>query len=300
LHTAVTVEGYVPPDPNQDILSNAYFIGPGFFRTMGTPLLQGREFDARDDSSSPSVCVVNESFAREFWPDQDPVGRRLMMGQYRPGKPWVTVVGVARDVQPEIRRESAELHQIYYPVAHGGHWSRSMVVRTAADPLGIVGPLRAAVQELSPNIPIFSVATMDELLAGSRSQMQFIAFLMGAFALLALILAAVGIYGVVSYTVSQLTHEVGIRVALGARSRDILAHIMGRALVLVSAGLALGLLSSFAVTRLLSSLLYEVSPLDAAVFVWIPILLAAVVALASYLPARRAAKLDPLAALRYE
>jgi putative ABC transport system permease protein len=141
---------------------------------------------------------------------------------------------------------------------------------------------------------------MDELLAGSRSQTRFIAFLMGAFALLALILAAVGIYGVVSYSVSQLTHEVGIRVALGARGRDILTHIMGRALVLVTAGLALGLLSSFAATRLLASLLYEVSPLDGAVFVWIPILLAAVVALASYFPARRAAKLDPLVALRYE
>ena len=223
-----------------------------------------------------------------------------MMGRYGPEKPWVTVVGVARDVQPEIRRDSAELHQIYYPVAHGGQWSRGLVVRTAADPLGIVGPLRAAVQQLSPNIPIFSVATMDELLASSRSQTRFIAFLMGAFALLALVLAVVGIYGVVSYTVSQLTHEVGIRVALGARGRDILTHIMGRALVLVTAGLALGLLSSIAATRLLSSLLYEVSPLDRTVFVWIPILLAAVVALACYLPARRAAKLDPLVALRYE
>jgi putative ABC transport system permease protein len=298
--TAVTVEGYVPPDPDQDILSYAQFVGPGFFRTMGIPLLQGREFDARDDSSSASVCVVNESFARRFWPNQNAIGNRLMMGRYRAGKPWVTVVGVVGDVQPEIRRESTELHQIYYPIEHGGYWSRGLVVRTAVDPLGVVGPLRAAVQELSPNIPIFSVATMDELLAGSRSQTRFIAFLMGTFALLALVLAAVGIYGVVSYTVSQLTHEVGIRVALGARARDILTYVMGRTLVLFAAGLLLGVLSSLGATRLLSTLLYEVSPLDGTVFITVAMLLTVVVVLASYFPARRAAKLDPLVALRYE
>ncbi len=300
LTTAVTVENYVPPDPDQDILSYAHFVGPRFFETMRTPIVRGREFSAQDDASSPSVCVVNESFARRFWPDQDPIGRRVMMGRFRPEKSWVTIVGVARDVQPDIRNESTELHQIYFPVAHGGTWSRGLVVRTATDPLAIVGPLRAAVDELSPNIPIFSVATMDELLAGSRSQTRFIAFLMGAFALLALVLAAVGIYGVVSTTVSQLTHEVGIRVALGARSHDILKMIMGRASLLVGAGIVLGLLSSVAATRLLSTLLFEVSPLDPTIFVFVPMLLAVVVAIASYLPARRAAKLDPLVALRYE
>jgi len=298
--TAVTVENYVPPDPDQDILSYAHFVGPGFFETMRTSLVRGREFSARDDTSSPSVCVVNESFARRFWPDQDPIGRRLMMGSYRPEKSWVTIVGVSRDVQPDIRSDSTELHQIYFPVAHGGHWSRGLVVRTAADPLGIVGPLRAAVDELSPHIPIFSVATMDELLSGSRSQTRFIAYLMGAFAVLALVLAAVGIYGVVSTTVSQLTSEVGIRVALGARDHDILKMIMGRASLLLGTGIVLGLLSSVAATRLLSTLLFEVNPLDPTIFVLVPMVLATVVALASYVPARRAAKLDPLVALRYE
>jgi putative ABC transport system permease protein len=298
--TAVTVEGYLPPDPDQDILSYAHFVGAGFFRTMGTPLLQGREFDARDDSSSPSVCVVNESFARKLWPDQNAIGKRLMMGRYRPEKSWMTVVGVAQDIEPKIRRDSAELHQVYMPIEHGGMWSRGLVVRTASNPLGVIGPLRAAVKELSPDIPIFSVATMDALLAGARSETQFMVFLMGAFALIAVILAAVGIYGVVSYTVSQLTHEVGIRVALGARRSDILGLIMGRALGLIITGLGLGLLLAFAATRLLTTLLYEVSPLDGGVYIVIPTVLALVVALASYLPARRATKLDPLVALRYE
>jgi putative ABC transport system permease protein len=222
------------------------------------------------------------------------------MGRYRPGKPWVTVVGVAQDIEPNIRRDSTQLHQVYFPVAHGGHWSRALVVRTASDPLGIVGPLRAAVEELSPNIPVFSVATMDELLAGSRSQTRFITLLMGVFAVLAMVLAAIGIYGVVSTAVSQLTHEVGIRVALGARNHDILKMIMGRASLLVGSGIALGLLSSVGATRILSTLLFDVAPFDRSVFASVTVILAVVVALASYIPARRATRLDPLVALRYE
>lgn len=223
-----------------------------------------------------------------------------MMGKQVPEKPWSIVVGVVSDVQPRIRPDSTPLHQIYYPVMQGGEWSRCLMVRTAAEPTGIVGPMRAAIGEVSPNIPVFSIATMEQRLTDARSQTRFIAFLMGAFALLALGLAVVGVYGVVSYSVSRAVHEIGVRVALGAQSHDVLGLFMKRAANWLAAGLALGLAASLAVTRFLTTLLYEVSPVDWSVFLLISLALASIVAAASYLPARRASRLDPLVALRYE
>jgi putative ABC transport system permease protein len=282
------------------VLSYAQYVGPEFFSTLRIPLLQGRAFTSGDEGDAPPVVIINEFFAQELWPDQNAIGKRLVMGRKAPDQPWNTVVGVVPDVQPRIRPDSMPLHQIYYPVMQGGEWSRCLMVKTAIEPTAVFGPLRAAVRGVSPNLAVFSISTMEQLLSNARSQTRFIAFLMGAFALLALCLAVVGVYGVVSYSVSQASHEIGIRFALGAQSRDELGLFMKRASILMAVGLVLGLGASLATTRFLTGILYEVSPLDGSVFVLISVALAFIVGLASYLPARRASRLDPIAALHYE
>lgn len=241
----LTVEGYMPSSPEDEIMTYRHFVSPDYFRAMGIPVLRGRSFDGRDREDAPPVAVVNESFARKMWPEDDALGKRVMLGSRRPDKKWLTVVGVVGDVKPRLRLTTTNrLPQVYIPLVQGGQWGRALVASTAVDPMSVATSIRRALQELSPGIAVYAVAPMDELLSRSRSSSRYVAYLMGAFATLALLLAAVGLYGVVSYAVSQRTHEIGIRVALGAGRGNVLGLIMQRALLLVAVGLAVGLLTS--------------------------------------------------------
>jgi len=296
----LTVEGYQPPRSDERIMTYRQFVGPGYFTAMGIGLLDGREFDSTDHSESPRVVIVNASFARRFWPGQDPLGKRLMLGQRAPDKPWLTVVGIAQDTHPRFRSAGTNPWQIYLPTAQGGEWSRCLIFRTAGDPSALAGTIRGRLREIDPGMALYSVAAMSELLSDGRSETRFMALLLSVFAGLAALLAALGIFGVVSDNVNRRQREIGLRMAIGARARDILALILGKALVAVLAGMALGTAASLALTRFISSLLFEVSPVDGPTFLIIASVLTAVALVASILPARRAANLDPITVLREE
>ena len=265
----------------------------GYFVAMGIPLRKGRLFDERDYGGQN--IVVNEAMARRFWPDEDPIGKRVNLCTLNPQPCWSPVVGVAGNVH-QYGLDAASTFDVYF----SGGWTPYFVIRTASDPTALV---RAAVEEVhktDASLPVTHVMTLDNLLAESVSPRRFSTFLLGIFAVLALLLAAVGIYGVMSYVVSLRTNEIGIRVALGAQPNDIWALIVGRGVRLALAGIALGVAGALALTRLLSSLLYEVKPTDPVTFGGVALVLVFVALLACYVPARRAMRVDPMVALRYE
>jgi putative ABC transport system permease protein len=246
------------------------------------------------------VAVVSEAMARRFWPGEDPLGKR-----FAPGKPdspddWITVIGVVGDVR-QFNLDADPKPQMYLTYEQAGFFApRHLVVRTQVEPRSLASAVRAAVWSIDKDQPVSNVSTMEEVLADSIARQRFSMLLLGVFASVALVLAAVGIYGVMSYSVAQRTHEIGIRMALGARPRDVLRLAVGQGLKLVLVGVAAGLVASFALTRVMASLLFGVSATDPATFVTISLVLVGVAALASFIPARRATKVDPLIALRYE
>lgn len=293
----VTVEGFEPATPADEVAAYWQYVGDDYFRTMGIPLIEGELFGA---SESEHVAVVNQSFAEKMWPD-GAIGKRLARGSKDPTDPWLTIVGVVGDVVPRLRLAEADrLPQIYFPVRDGGWWSRRLVLRTVIDPATVVSSVRAALRELHSGTAIFAIATMDELLSRQRASLRYVAYLMGGFSVLALFLAALGLYGVIAYAVRQLTREIGIRIAVGASRRNIVGLVMKPAAFIIGIGLAVGLLASLGATRFAGSLLYEVDPLDAGTFVAVVAGLTSVALLASYLPARRASRVDPVEALRHE
>jgi putative ABC transport system permease protein len=267
---------------------------PGYVETMAIPLRRGREFTAHDDATAPPVAIVNETVVRRFWPGADPIGKRILVG--RMVKP-VEVVGVLGDVRNN--RLAADVQpEIYLPFAQLPWASMNLVVRTAGHPDRFVAPVRSRVLALDRDQPVTGVQTMEELLSAAAAQPRYATTLLGALAVLALLLAVVGIYGAIAYSVAERTGEMGIRMALGAARADILRMVVRQGLVLALAGVAIGLAASLALTRLLSGLLYQVSVRDPLAFASGAFLFAAAAALASYLPARRATKVDPVAALR--
>jgi putative ABC transport system permease protein len=289
------------PVPPRDRLLSAAFtpVSADFFRTLGIRLLKGRTFTEADADGRPTVAVINETLAARLWPGEDPVGKRLKQGWPEDQTPWREVVGVVADVKLNgVDRETPL--QIYLPLEQRPSYTLALAVRTPGDPLSMAAAVEQSVRTIDKDLPVSSVRSMDQLMGGAIARQRLTLVLLSGFALLALLLAAVGIYGVISYAVSQRTREFGIRVALGAQDRDVLRLVIGQGVRLTLAGVALGLLCALGLTRLMEALLFGVRPTDPLTFAVITLLLVGVALLACYLPARRAAKVDPGVALRYE
>jgi putative ABC transport system permease protein len=289
-----------PKPRGQEISVDLYISTPGYQRAMKISLTRGRLIEEQDGSDAPMVALINQAMARGLWPGQDPIGKRIKFpGSASNPQPWRTIVGVVGDVkQRALDRE--EPMQIYLPEEQFSTSAMTLVVRTKGNPAAMMGSVRERIRAVDKDQAVFNVATMDELLADSISLRRFSMFLLGLFAVIALTLAAIGIYGVISYSIAQRTREIGIRMALGARRRDVVMMVVTHGVALALGGVAIGLVGALGLTRLLSSLLFEVTPTDTVTFVALPLLLTAVAAGACLVPARRATRVDPMVALRYE
>ena len=269
-----------------------------YFRALGVKLIDGRYFNDQDNPQSPGVVIVNESAARRFWPADDPLNKRVKTTP-NPNAPWLTVVGVIGDVK-HFGLDADARPEIYISSDQAPPDGPFMVVRTTTDPMNVAASVRAHVGAMNNVQPVNTIQTMEEVLSASVAQRRFNMLLLAIFAGLALLLAAVGIYGVISYSVSQRTQEIGLRMALGAQARDVLAMVIAQGTKLALAGVGVGLVASFLLTRLMTTLLFNVSATDPVTFLVVSLLLVGLAFLASYIPARRAAKVDPMVALRYE
>jgi putative ABC transport system permease protein len=279
------------PDIPHDVVSATYF------QALGMPLLAGRSFSEQDRPTTVQVAVVNPAFVHQYFPGQNPIGKHVRNGG-RSG-PWREIVGVVGDVR-QLGPSQDESPEIYTPYQQDPTGEMNLVLRTTADPLALVAPVKAAVQTMDPAQPVYDVATMDQRLAESLSPQRFNALLVGAFALAALALAGVGIYGVLAFSVARRTCEIGLRMALGARRAEVLTLVVGEGLRLCGLGIGLGLAVSVPLTRLLRSVLFGVSPADPPTLAAASAALVLVAVLACYIPARRAITIDPMTALRQE
>ncbi|HYO92300.1 MAG TPA: ABC transporter permease, partial [Pyrinomonadaceae bacterium] len=294
----IIIEGYQPPGASQSsVISNTRIVSPEYFRVMEIPLLKGRYFNEQDRGGEPEAVIVDETLAARFWPNENPIGKRL---QQR-GKPdsWRTVVGVISSAR-QYSTEKEPPITVYYP--HEQYMARNMyvLVRTNSDPASMAGAVTREIQAEDAELPVFDVNTMEQRLYDSLARQRFSMMLLAIFAAVALIVALIGIYGIMTYWVNQRIHEIGLRMALGAQPGNILRLVIRQALILVSLGIATGLVCAFALTRVMSSLLFGVSATDGLTFALLSLLLAGIALLSSYIPARRAAKVDPMVALRYE
>ncbi|HVH69837.1 MAG TPA: ABC transporter permease, partial [Candidatus Dormibacteraeota bacterium] len=277
-------------------------ITPGFLETLRIPLIRGRLFDSRDREQQPQVAIINQKAANDFWPDEDPIGKRLKLGRADSGSPWLQVVGVTRDVKENGLNEPTpyEVYCPYLQSRNSWQWPRFLVVRTTSEPLQIHEELRRLVARLDPEEPLNHVMTMSEVVDRQTSQMSTQAALLSGLAALALIIAGIGIYGVMAYLVSQRTNEMGVRMALGAHRWNIFSLVLRHGMKLVTAGLVTGLVVACMLTRLMRTLLFAVSPFDPLTFAGVTFALAFVALVACYIPALRATRVDPMVALRYE
>jgi putative ABC transport system permease protein len=297
---SMTIEGHPPVPAGQEDSIRFSMATPGFFRTLGIPLVRGRMYDERDRADTPPVVVINEAAVRRFFPGEEPLGKRINLGNDDDGNPFLLeIVGVVRDFKQESLQREVE-PQMFLPYAQAPRPSLAVVVRTRSDPAAVTAATTARVRELDPEIPVYAVRTMDEVVTTSASQPKFYMLLLGGFAVIALVLAAVGIYGVIAYGVRQRTHEIGIRMALGATRDRVQGMVVRQGLGLALVGAVAGLLGALFATRGMRSLLYEVSAADPPVYGVVALLLVLVAALASWLPARRAARTEPQLALRGE
>jgi predicted permease len=289
----VAIDGYAPAK-DEDMRLNYETVGPQYFQTMRIPFVHGRDFDERDREGAHGVVIINETMARRYWPGGDALGRRLKLT-----KDWLEVVGIAKDVKNRSLSETPQPF-LYLPLLQDYRSNMILVARTAIEPEQMSQSVRAEVAALDPGIPIFDVKTLEEHVGISLFLQRMAATLLSIFGLLALSLAAIGLYGVMAYSVSQRTRELGIRVSVGAERRDIFKLILRQGLAISVVGLLAGLVAALAVTRLTAKLLYGVSATDPVTFIVITLLLLCVTLLACYFPARRATKVDPMIALRFE
>jgi len=293
------VEGRpVPPDQNRP-LAERILLSTDYFRTMGIPLLNGRDFERSDDADAPTIAIINQTLAQRYFPGGGAVGGRIHFGAFGSEVPWITIVGVVGDVKNNGLDAEGSL-TIYEPYEQNPGASIALFLRSSSGPEMLTAGVRDAVQAIDKQLPISNIKTGDQLLYDAVGQPRFHTTLIALFAGLALLLAAVGIYGVISYSVAQRTHEIGVRLAVGARPRDVLVLVIRQGMMLTLAGTAIGIGAAFGLTRLLTSLLFHVSATDPLTFVGVATLLAAVALLACWIPARRATKVDPMVALRYE
>jgi putative ABC transport system permease protein len=295
----IAIEGLPVPPPGQFPHPDFHRISPGYLKVLGLPLLRGRGFAESDVASSPLVALVSDSLAKRYWPGADAVGKRFTLGHAGPGAPLATVVGVVGDTK-QYGLDAQTRLEVYLPYTQSVRAGAVFAVRTATPPEAMTAAVTAAIQTLDPDLPVHDAMTMEQVETQSFGTRRLTMMLLGVFAALALILAAVGIYGVISTMVEQRTHEIGLRMALGAQPGSVLRLIVGQGLRLALAGVALGLAAAAALTRLLASLLFGVGALDPTTFLGVTALLLVVAVAACYVPARRATRVDPLVALRYE
>jgi predicted permease len=292
---ALTIEDH-PTESSQDLRAEIIRISPDYFRVMQAPLMRGRFFTESDEDGKQRVAIIDETTARRYWTGRDPVGRRLRFGQ-GPTQPWMTVVGIVRDIKSDGLDIDGVPH-IFVSLYQNGERDLSLMLRTPL-PAALLEPrIRREIQSVDPGLPVFNVSSMNAVIDASLASRRFSADLVGGFAGLALLLASIGIYGLLAYMVGQRSREIGLRMALGARRSDILRLIVTKGVVLASVGIIAGVLLSASTASMMASLLYGVRPHDPAVFLIVPLLLFGVAVLASYLPARRATKVDPMSALR--
>jgi predicted permease len=294
-----SIEGQPDPGPKNEPGGGYSVACPNFFKTMGIPVVEGREFTDADTVNSAGVVVMNEATARRYWPKGGALGAHIKLGQFNDNAPWLTVVGIVAD----FRHDGLDFRfrpYFYRPFTQAGWPVMTIVMRTASAPGSFEGPARAALAQMSGNYPASGVLTMEQIVSDSLGSRRFPMLLLSAFASLALILSAVGIAGVVGYAVAQRTHEIGIRMALGAQPFDVLKLVLGGSMAWTLGGVAVGIAGAVALTRLLGDLLYGVRPTDPLILGATALLLIAVAFAATYFPARRATRVDPLVALRYE
>lgn len=296
----IGIEGQPPPPPGQERIVVTRIVSPGYFDTMGIQLMRGRQLTEQDTETTPNAVVISETMARRYWPGEEAIGKRISAGRVTSPEDWIQVVGVVKDVR-QFQLNAEPRPQMYLSYRQAGFFEpRDLVVKTDVDPSSLAATVRKAVWEIDKDQPVSNIRTMEEILADSIARQRFSMLLLAIFAAVALVLAGVGIYGVMSYSVAQRTHEIGIRMALGAQTGAVLKLAVGYGLKLVIAGIVIGLIAAFALTRVMATLLFGVTATDPATFTLISLLLVAVAALASYVPARRATRVNPIIALRYE
>ncbi len=293
-----TIEGR-PADSERIPVAEFASVSPSHFHALEIPLLSGRNFADSDDDKGQQVVIVDEAFAQQYWPGDTPVGKRIKPGPVQSTQPWLNIIGVVGNVKSDSL-ESQEVPHIYLTTFQAPSYSSVIYARTARDPGTIGDAIRREVQSVDPDVPVYAVRSMDEVVARSMAERRFALEILGVFAVIALLLASIGIYGVMAYTFSQRTHEIGIRITLGAQRSHILRMALGEGMILVALGLAAGLFGALLLTQFLRSMLYAVKPTDPVTFIAIAALLTSVALLACFIPAHRATRVDPLVALREE
>jgi predicted permease len=290
------IEGQPEPEAGKEMIINTRSVSPDYFSTLGISLIKGRDFDNRDKNDAPAVAIINHNLAQVYFVNEDPIGRRITFDD---GQSWISIVGIIGDVK-QLGLDSSAKPEVYFPYLQAASPAMSIVVRTASNPSALAAAVKSQIQMVDKDLPVKDAKTMQELLAESVSGRRFNMLLLTIFAVVALVLAVVGIYGVMSYTVTRRTHEIGIRMAVGAQPLDVFRMVIGQGMKLALIGVAFGLIGAFGLTRLMTTMLFGVEPTDPTTFVSIAVLLTAVALIACYIPGRRATKVDPLVALRYE